>query len=291
MNPLFIVLLFGFGEHPLGFIIAAVLLLLLLRMLFNIFKDGYLIARSEMVKTGKVFYSSEAESAVRMQLGDFSYFRKLTPQRKTEFIHRVLNFIETHAIDGVGEFEPDLYAKIHVAAAATQLTLGLEDFSFTHFETILLYPGIFKMNEEGPLMKGATTPNGVIRISFKDFKEGYANPTDKLNVGLHELGHALFMEFLKMANAEDDIRLKGAILPYLEEADKILDSGKHHNNFLRDYAFTNRHEFFAVSVEHFFEAPKEFQEQLPVLYNVVRNLLKQDPAGDKSDYGIVRLPF
>lgn len=140
-------------------------------------------------------------------------------------------------------------------------------------------------------MKGAATPNGVIRISLKDFDAGYDNPTDKLNVGLHEFGHGLFMEFLKRANAAEegvDEILKRNLFNYIEIADDILNEGKHNDNFLRDYAFTNRHEFFAVSMEHFFEVPKEFREKIPVLYNALKDLLKQDVAGDVADYGIVR---
>jgi Mlc titration factor MtfA (ptsG expression regulator) len=288
MDRVFLVLLFGFGENPLGFIIAISLLLVLARMLFGILGDGIRLAKSRQANSGDMTYDPERESAVRFHLSTFLYFRKLTAQGKTEFVHRTLNFMETHSVAGESDYEPGLPAKIHVAAAATQLTFGLDDFAFTHFETILLYPGIFRMHEGGPLMKGATTPNGVIRISIRDFNAGYENPSDKLNVGLHEFGHALFMEFLKAATEDEDEELKNKIYPYLATSDKMLNAGKHNDNFLRDYAFTNRHEFFAVSVEHFFEASKEFKEKLPELYELLKNLLKQDPAGEMVDYGILR---
>lgn len=286
--PVFhIVLLLGFGEHPAGFIVALVVVLGLGRMLYGIFREGAKIAREEKIRAGEVNYSPEAEAAVNFQLGNFMYYRKLTPNGKKEFVRRVLNFIESHTIDGEGDFSPGLPAKIHVAAAATQLTFGLPDFAFTHFDTVILYPGIFRMRPEGPLMKGATTPNGEIRISLKDFDAGYDNPSDKLNVGLHEFGHGLFMEFLKNANEDEntDEGMKRNLYNYLEESDRMLNEGKHKDLFLRDYAFTNRHEFFAVSVEHFFEAPKEFREKLPKLYYVLMNLLQQDPAGEQPDYG------
>ncbi|MCX6311359.1 MAG: zinc-dependent peptidase [Bacteroidetes bacterium] len=274
----FIVLLFGFGESPIGFIIAIFLLLLLVRLLIGIFKDGFSIARAEKAKVGELHYGTETRSEVDFQLKAFPYYQRLPQNGKEEFITRCLNFINTFTIEGEDDYDPNFAAKIHVAAAATELTFGISDFPFTNFNSVLLYPGIFKMSENGPLMKGATTPNGTIRISIKDFDEGYAQPTNKLNVGLHEFGHALFMEFLKKVKNEDDDSMSNVVYPYLAEADHILNGGKHNGDFLRAYAFTNRQEFFAVSVEHFFEAPYEFKEKLPVLYKVMVALLNQDPT-------------
>ncbi|MDQ3111692.1 MAG: zinc-dependent peptidase [Bacteroidota bacterium] len=275
-----------FGDGP-GLYIAIILLSALGLFLFKIIRDGAKIVRTEYVKTGNSSYSAEEAAPVDLHLLNFSYYRKLTTQGRARFIHRVLNFIETHHIEGENDFNSGFREKVHVSAAATQLTFGLRDFIFTHFETVLLYPGIFRLRADGPLMKGATTSNGVIRISIKDFDAGYANPKDKLNVGLHEFGHALFMEFLRLANAEESNEmLKTNLFAYIEESDRLLKEGKHNDNFLRDYAFTNRHEFFAVCVEHFFEAPQEFKETLPELYDALKTLLKQDTAGQLPDYAI-----
>ncbi|MFZ6013111.1 MAG: zinc-dependent peptidase [Bacteroidota bacterium] len=49
------------------------------------------------------------------------------------------------------------------------------------------------------------------------------------------------------------------------------------DNFFRPYACTNVHEFFAVSVENFFERPAQFKNELPELYDILTQLLKQDP--------------
>jgi Mlc titration factor MtfA (ptsG expression regulator) len=279
--------------NPVIYFFATILIGALVIAFIRLLKTGFSLFRDEQVKSGFVNYSNEKETAVRLHLGAFSYFRKLSSKGKTAFVQRTLNFLETHEVYGEDDFSPGLPAKIHVAAAATQLTFGLRDFAFTHFDTVILYPGIFRIHPEGPLMKGAATPNGEIRISLKDFDAGYDNPSDKLNVGLHEFGHGLFMEFLKSANDDEnaDEGMKRNLYNYIEESDRMLNEGKHKDLFLRDYAFTNRHEFFAVSVEHFFEAPKEFKEKLPKLYSTLMNLLQQDPAGEQQDYGIWRNPL
>ena len=43
-------------------------------------------------------------------------------------------------------------------------------------------------------------------------------------------------------------------------------------------------EFFAVAVEHFFEAPAEFQKELPDIYNHLCVLLNQNPLNVRGDF-------
>jgi Mlc titration factor MtfA (ptsG expression regulator) len=243
------------------------------------------------LKKGLIHHSNHAKEKAALCLAGFSYYQKLSLQGKEEFIQRTLNFIDTKLITGEENFSPGYCDKIHLAAAATQLTFGLPDFTFTHFETIILYPGIFQLNENCPLMKGAATPDGIVRISIADFEKGYENPNDKLNVGLHELGHALFMEFLRDVNDEKEEYFQHqteVMQPYLVESGHILQTHNDGDGFLRHYAFTNRHEFFAVCIEHFFEAPAEFKIKLPALYKTLMNLLNQDPSNLSGDYSTVR---
>lgn len=258
----------------------------------SVFKDGYSLIKENAFKSGAVKYGPRTTENAATYLSNFPYYQKLSPAGKDKFIRRTLNFLNTKTIEGENNYVPDYAAKIHVAAAATQLSFGLQDFVFEHFDDVVLYPDIFKVSPNAPLMKGATTPDGVVRISIKDFDEGFKNDHDKLNVGLHELGHALFMELLKEVSdeqhelEEQTYSTTKVVHPYLMESDKILKAGKQHDNFLRDYAFTNRHEFFAVSVEHFFEAPAEFKEKLPELYKVMTDLLNQDPLNVGNDYAL-----
>ena len=47
--------------------------------------------------------------------------------------------------------------------------------------------------------------------------------------------------------------------------------------FFREYGATNREEFFSVAVENFFERPAEFSEKHPLTYQVLCDLLNQNP--------------
>jgi Mlc titration factor MtfA (ptsG expression regulator) len=48
-------------------------------------------------------------------------------------------------------------------------------------------------------------------------------------------------------------------------------------NLLGEYAATNYHEFWAVSVEVFFENPVRFRHELTTLYEALAKTLNQDP--------------
>ena len=58
----------------------------------------------------------------------------------------------------------------------------------------------------------------------------------------------------------------------------IADVITNRKSYLRGYAFSNIQEFWAVSIEAFFENPKELKYYLPDLYRALCNVLNQDPA-------------
>ena len=63
-----------------------------------------------------------------------------------------------------------------------------------------------------------------------------------------------------------------------------LDRREKKYEYLRSYAFTNEHEFFAVCVEHFFESPDKFALELPKLFDIMCSLLNQNPLNTVDDY-------
>ena len=62
---------------------------------------------------------------------------------------------------------------------------------------------------------------------------------------------------------------------FLETVFNAIQEGR--KTILGDYAGTNYHEFWAVSVEVFFENPIRLKHELPLLYDSMARLLKQDP--------------
>lgn len=169
--------------------------------------------------------------------------------------------------------------KVMISACAVQLTFGLPRVYLQHFSKILIYPTEYYSSITKQFHKGEVNPAfGAIVLSWKFFVDGYIYPTDSVNLGLHEMAHALRLEniihndevdFFDDALVEqlDDIALRMCALP-----EQPMES------FLRPYACSNPHEFFSVAVENFFERPAEFKSTLPEVYTIMRKLLNQDPA-------------
>jgi Mlc titration factor MtfA (ptsG expression regulator) len=75
----------------------------------------------------------------------------------------------------------------------------------------------------------------------------------------------------------------------LDKVDELYEDMQQYREtqtYLRDYAFTNTHEFFAVCVEHFFETPLHFYQKYPDLFKDLCNVLNQNPLNTKNDYAL-----
>ena len=214
-----------------------------------------------------------------------SYFRNLSPDAQGIFVDRVFKFMEDKKFIGREGLVITDEIKVLISAAAIQLTFGLKDYMISHLYAINVFPRIFFSKYLNTNLKGLNTQSGILSLSWNDFKEGYAVEDDKINLGLHELAHALYIDLDEEGNYDEhfsayfekweDVAMKD----YLELQEKKI-------TFLRAYGGTNMHEFFAVCVEHFFEAPKEFKKQLPHLYNYLMLMLNQDPDNVKGDYSV-----
>lgn len=208
------------------------------------------------------------------------YYQNLTFQHKKEFEKRVAVFCSRKEFRAKGDIKQisDLH-RILIGSCAAQLTFGLPELSFRRLRRIFLYQSEFLNPFTKAKRKGETSTKGHIVFSWKHFLEGFAYPNDAINLGLHEMAHALRIE--NRINQEDDqlfipMRLWKEWDQYAIPIFDAINNGKH--TFLRKYAGANEEEFFAVCVEHFFEKPVEFQKELPKLYIALCKILNQNPV-------------
>lgn len=220
---------------------------------------------------------------VESALEKLGYYHHLSPSGKEKFAGRVKKFIDDKEFIGMNGFALTSEMRIQVSAAAIQLTFGLRDYSLPHFHTIKIYPDEFYSRLLEKRLKGGTTPSGMILLSWRDFVKGNSIPDDKINLGFHEMAHALLLDMLYGDDPNEELQ---------EEIGKWESTGSDEmtkmqhgkESFLRAYGGTNEHEFFAVSVEHFFESPEEFKRRLPDVYAQLCRLLNQDPTHVHGDY-------
>ena len=205
------------------------------------------------------------------------FYQNLPAKSKLKFEQKVGYFILTKAFipRDIREITDEMKALI--AATAVQLTFGLPEVTLKHFDKILIYPNDYYSTISRQYHKGEVNPRyKSIVLSWQHFVEGFANPTDGLNLGLHEMAHALKLENL-IQNGEHHFF-------NLDEYQKWLDIAKleiaHIRNggqsIFRKYASVNEDEFFAICMELYFEQPHQLFDYNEVLYKTLSNLLRQD---------------
>lgn len=216
-------------------------------------------------------------------LQNFKYYKKLSPKKQKVFENRIIRFLMDKNIEGRKDLSITPEMKLLIAAIAVQLTFGLRIYKFPTFTTIVIYPDLFKSARSKTLVKGETHSGGYIALSWKYFLFGISDDKDNLNLGFHEFAHALFIERVNYSLDSFFNKYYDAWRKLLFTQAKMKEARIKHT--FRDYSTHNEHEFFAVSVENFFENPEKYKQDLPELYRLMTKMLNQDPlAKPKKRY-------
>lgn len=253
----------------LGIVLGTVFLVLLIRVslkllggVFGIGSRGGALTQQQLATLHK--YSTFMES--------------LGPEDRKRFVRCVTTFMNDKEWVGAGMQLAD-EMKVMISASAAQLLYCLPELALMHFTRIMVYPDAYRSPRSDDLHQGTVIPGaGIIKISWKHFLHGYADPDDAHNVALHEMAHALWFEHL-IPNAEDDFLDPVALADWNRLAMteiQMVRAGE--SRLFRRYAGTNEAEFFACAVEYFFECTAAFKEKMPAEYDAMCGLLKQDPA-------------
>lgn len=208
----------------------------------------------------------------------FDYYQKLPPRSKKLFLKKALYFLNGNNFIPRKNLIITDEIKMYVCGAAAQITFGLPLLKLPSFRDILIFPTKYYNRTTKHHHVGEVNTKGIIVLSWEHIVRGFNNPTDGYNVALHELAHALRLEDF-YPNEESNF-FEQEDISYLHhlygKEKKRARQGQ--KMFLRKYAFSNLEEFFAVSVEYFFEQPLSFKAKDPKLYQCICNILRQDPA-------------
>jgi len=212
------------------------------------------------------------------------FYANLNIAYKAEFRKRVNRFIRSKTFRGGKGFKIDFEHIVSVAGSAIQVSFGNDKYLLSTFNTIIIYEKVYQHPITMNYHRGEVNPSaGIIVVSWEDFVYGYATKEDNLNVGLHEMAHAYYFEVVK--NRKEYISDYDLLSKFMFVSEyEIIKIRKDKSSLFRNYAGENVFEFFAVSVEYFFEDGSEFREKLPKLYRQMCLLLNQDSA-DKSARG------
>lgn len=205
------------------------------------------------------------------------YFSSLNQDDQEIFLKRLSHFIskKTYVLYG-----HDLLKEkpILVSASFIQLSFGLQKYLLETFSHIHVYPAEFLRTHPVLCFLQGNVSGNSIRLSWKHFLQGMKNYNDGSNVGLHEMAHALYYQtFVTEKNV--DIAFRDFFNDFNDDGNKVylieqaLEAGLYSRYAMRDFQ-----EFWAESVEIFFEKPLQLQVQYPKLYDAMKTILNQDPV-------------
>jgi Mlc titration factor MtfA (ptsG expression regulator) len=119
-------------------------------------------------------------------------------------------------------------------------------------------------------------------LAWDAVRRGAADPTDGVNLVLHEFAHQLDFENQSSdgtpsLETRGDYKIWGKVMSREFEALRdALEAGE--DTFLDDYGATNPAEFFAVITEAFFERPRALKRNHPALFMQLQRFYQQDPT-------------
>lgn len=223
------------------------------------------------------------ELAVRKELVEmalfisqhFAYFNELSDVQKQRFILRVQSFRRKKQFHYIG-LEPSPEIPVLICAAAVQITYGLRKYRMSFFRNIYVMADEYTYGLSVQPWIGHVNRKGIF-LSWKHFLHGYSINTDRHNVGLHEMAHALvYANFL--GGFQKESHFVEHFEKYQLKADKLMSEEKWKLcNLFSPQAMNNFHECWAECIEIFFENPSALNIEFPELYNAIKIALNQDP--------------
>ncbi len=213
------------------------------------------------------------------------FFQTLEPAEQARFRQETQIFIGEKRITGIGT-QVDDTVRVLTAASAIIPIFGFPHWEWHQISEVLIYPNRF--NEDFEFkdadgrqilgMVGTGAMNGVMILAKPDLLQGFRNPGDKRNVGLHEFAHLVDKSDGSVDGVPEVGLGRNFIGPWVELVRREMQQMAAGNSDLNPYGLTNEAEFFAVATEYFFEKPGLMRRKHPDLYGMLARVFRQDLA-------------
>lgn len=234
--------------------------------------------RNKLVYDGRELGLGRQEIIAILQK-HYPYYNNLNPIQRGKFVDRLERFMKDktfiiHSHEGFKEMP------VLLSAAAIQLTFGLEKFMLPHFRFIQVHPEEYFAENSFRVLAGNVYDNSIT-LAWNQFLKGYSNPADGVNVGLHEMAHAVYYQHV-VIDKKREMDFCNCFNEVMEEGAEVYELKKEHQILFTNYAFKDLQEFWAESVELFFERPFDLKAHYPDLFEAIRDLLNQDPCNSSN---------
>ena len=222
------------------------------------------------------------------------FFRRLSEGDRAELLGHIQVFLTEKRFEGCGGFAITDEVRVTIAAQACLLLLHRETDYFPDLLTILVYPLTYVVEEkrqvaehvwqEGTVSRLGETGRrmGSLVLAWGAVKHGAADSSDAKNVVLHEFAHQLDYEnhaadgAPALETSEEQLAWSEVMQWEFASLRAADESGI--PTLLDTYGASDPVEFFAVSVEAFFERPRALRANHPNLYTELQKYFRQDPV-------------
>lgn len=235
---------------------------------------------------------TEAEESLMFRIAPLC--KRIPMSLREHWEGKVRLFLSEKTFVGCQGLEVTEELRLAVAGQACLLLAGRDDLDvFPDLSTIYLHPtsyvrrdewaleGGASVREEGVAFDGESWDQGAVVLSVKAVREG-SRRLDGFNVVLHEFAH----QFDAMDGTTDGcppmpsgLRVEWAKTMLLEFNALQRAEAKGQHTFLDPYGAESPAEFFAVTVESFFELPLDLRAEHPELHRLFALAFGADPAG------------
>ncbi|EEE39112.1 hypothetical protein RKLH11_2958 [Rhodobacteraceae bacterium KLH11] len=217
--------------------------------------------------------------------------RRLPPALRNHLDGRVNLFLDQVSFYGCDGLEVTEEMELSIAAQACLLVIN-SDLWYDNLTTILIYPNAFKskqqrrsgyvVSEKEIVRTGESWDRGPVILSWAHSQQGAMNDRDGQNVVLHEFAHQID----DLSGATNGVPVLSAGQTFAEWEEVFLTAYDAHVHAVENgqrtvidaYGATGHEEFFAVSVELFFERPKALQRDVPEVYGQLSKLFRLNPV-------------
>jgi Mlc titration factor MtfA (ptsG expression regulator) len=223
-----------------------------------------------------------------------AFFNRLSASDQAELLGHIQVLLAEKRFEGCNGLELNDEIRVTIAAQACLLLLHRRTDYFPRLLTILVYPSTYIAEdrrqvqdfvwEEGKMVRAGETGRqlGAMVLAWDMTKAGGADPSDGKNVVMHEFAHQLDFENYAadgtpaLATREQQLTWREVMTTEFATLRAADETGI--PTLLDTYGATDPAEFFAVSVEAFFERPRALRARHPRLYSELKRYFQQDPV-------------
>jgi Mlc titration factor MtfA (ptsG expression regulator) len=224
---------------------------------------------------------------------NFALYTHIPEDDRRELLSHINVFVDEKNFEGCNGLNVTDEMRVTIAGQACLFLLHRKHDYYPSLQSILIYPETFRtetqerdaagvVTEVVRNLAGQTWSRGSLVLAWNEVVEGGRDLKDGFNVVFHEFAHQLDLEYgtidgVPSLDSKDEYaRWNDTFTNAFNKLRKDLVNGT--QTFLNPYGAENPCEFFAVTVENFFENPVGFKVAHPDLYRELSTYFRQDPA-------------